>query len=114
MHQKQRKRGFTLVEIMIVVLVIGILAAIAIPNFLSARARAQTDSCIANLREIDDGIQEWAMASGKMAGDPVTMADISPSYVKTEPHCPFGNKTYAMTTVDVRPTCPNGGDHVLP
>ncbi len=55
----QRKSGFTLVEMMIVVAVIGLLAAIAIPNFVRARTTSQTNACINNLRQIDAAKQEW-------------------------------------------------------
>jgi len=56
-----RKAGFTLVEIMIVVAIIGLLCAIAVPSFLHARARSQQNACINNLRQIDSAINEWAL-----------------------------------------------------
>ena len=57
----QRGTGFTLVEIMIVVAIIGLLAAIAIPNFVSARARAQASACINNLKQIDGAASQFAL-----------------------------------------------------
>jgi len=60
-HTQSSKRGFTLIEIMIVVAIIGLLAAIAIPNFVHARSTSQQNACINNLRQIDGAKQEWAL-----------------------------------------------------
>src|SRR6188768_2701929 len=56
-----RRSGFTLVEIMIVVAIIGLLAAIAILNFMRARTKSQQNACVNNLRQVDGAIQQWAL-----------------------------------------------------
>ncbi len=101
-------RGFTLVEIMIVVAIIGMLATIAIPNYVKSREQAYKVTCISNLRQIDGAVQTWALAQRKDAGDAVTYEDIS-SYLRNAVVCPSGGKTFAdsytLTTVDDRPAC---------
>ena len=105
---KSRSAGFTLVEIMIVVAIIGLLASIAIPNFVKARTTAQMNACINNLRQIDGAIQQWALDLKKDAGQAVTLNDIS-SYLRNSVVCPSGGTTfddsYTITTVDAPPLC---------
>jgi prepilin-type N-terminal cleavage/methylation domain-containing protein len=113
-----RKGGFTLVEIMIVVAIIGMLAAIAIPNFVKARGDAQKTACINNLQQIEGAINTWALQNKKGNGDTVTLDDIKTSgFIKLDnqgniPGCPAGG-VYSVTTVDANPTCDKPG-HVMP
>ena len=104
-----RKKGFTLVEIMIVVAIIGLLAAIAIPNFVRARTTAQTQACIANLKQIEGATQVWMLDTGGAVGN-VNWAALVPTYIKRQPTCPAAG-TYTINTDP--PTCTAAG-HALP
>ena len=103
-----RQGGFTLVEIMIVVAIIGLLASIAIPNFVKARTTAQMNACISNLRQVDGAIQQWALDTKQGDTATVTAADVLP-YLKNAVVCPSGGKTfadsYSVSTVQARPAC---------
>jgi prepilin-type N-terminal cleavage/methylation domain-containing protein len=119
-----RKTGFTLVEIMIVVAIIGLLAAIAIPNFMHSRQVAQTNACISNLRCIDDAKMEWALEQRKQNTDTPLASDLQPYLGRAAagslPSCPVDAAqtfatSYAPQSVGARPVClilP--ATHVLP
>ena len=103
-RKARAERGFTLVEIMIVVLIIGILLAIAVPNFVKARESSRAKACLANLKQIAAAKEQWALDNNKRDGAKCTMEDLVPDYIKPEPVCPSGG-TYTVGDVGTNPTC---------
>ena len=110
----KKSKGFTLVEIMIVVLIIGILLAIAVPNFIKARESSRTRTCVANLRQIEAAKEQWAMEMKKTSADTPAWADLvgAAAYMKAQPSCPSGGN-YTIGDVATNPSCSIGGTHTL-
>ena len=107
-------------EIMIVVMIIGLLACIAIPNWVHARTNSQTNTCINNLRQIDAAKQQWAMETKQATNATPLFTDISP-YLKAVVMCPSGGPnvtfgtSYTIGDVATKPACQlYPGTHTLP
>ena len=105
------RRGFTLIEIMIVVLIIGILLAIAGPNFAHARDTSKAKTCIEHLHKIQYAKENWAMDNNKGVTETPVGDDLWPAggdgYLKREPLCPSGG-TYTIGDINTLPVCSEG------
>ncbi len=107
---------------MIVVAIIGLLAAIAIPNFAKARALSRTKACVNNLRLIDGAVQQWALEKNQKNGATVVDNEVYAYLGRgnetsgVAPTCPEGNIAYVLPAVGTIPPCPNVAtytNHVL-
>ena len=129
------KKGFTLVEIMIVVAIIGLLAAIAIPSFMKARTTSQKNACINNLRQIESAKDQYAIEKGGTNGQLIeaegtvftNLVGGASGYIKAYPACPASDSTlakgvlgratadYTVNVIGTNPVCRKvAATHVLP
>ena len=106
-------RGFTLVEIMIVIAIIGLLVSIAVPNYMKHREYAQTQACIRNLSQIEAAKQIWGVENRKTSSSVANEVDlIGPTlYIKVMPVCPAGGN-YDLKTIGENVTC-SVNEHIL-
>jgi prepilin-type N-terminal cleavage/methylation domain-containing protein len=104
-----KTKGFTLVEIMIVVALIGILGAIAVPNYLISRKKSLMNSCIANLKEIEGAKLQVSFAHTNMSDLNVLFG--ASAYIKVTPVCPLSKLEYIVGEMNEPPVCPNPTTH---
>lgn len=106
----KREKGFTLIELMVVILIIAILVAIAVPVFNIARTAAYRRTCQANLRTLDGAVQTYNATEDAWPSGVAVL--VSGEYVKEEPTCPVDDDSYTYSTSDHDFTCPNNNTTV--
>jgi prepilin-type N-terminal cleavage/methylation domain-containing protein len=118
MRPRLKRNGFTLIEVLVVVMVIGILAAIAVGVYTKARENSRRWSCIANMKAIDGAKMQWALENNKSPTDAPTEEEVLSYMINDKmPRCPSGGGVYEITPVDERTVCPNVDEfpnHVQP
>ena len=111
----------TLVEVMIVICILGLIIAVALPNFLRARREASAKLCLVNLKQIEAAKERWSFSSGAALDEEIYMTDLVPDFIKSPPSCPCEG-VYTIGTITEEPTCSIGtndtaeifDDHELP
>jgi prepilin-type N-terminal cleavage/methylation domain-containing protein len=100
------QRGFTLVEVMIVVGLVGLLAVLAVPNALRSRTTASKQLCISNLRQIESAKEQWAVENKRSGSDVALDSDLfgRDKYIRNKPKCPEGG-TYTISSNQEKPVC---------
>ncbi len=104
--EKGSLTGFTLVEIMVVVGIIGLILSMAIPNFINARKKTRAKVCVNNLHQIHGAKQQWALDNDKAESEVPTSVHLS-CYLEEWPSCP-SDGTYEIKRIDTVPTCSIG------
>jgi prepilin-type N-terminal cleavage/methylation domain-containing protein len=102
----RRREGFTLIEIMIVVAIMGLILGIALPAFLKSRTQARKQVCIENISQIESAKQQWGLETNHKEGDAPPEGEIfgDNAYIKKKPNCPAGG-TYDLKVVGTVTTC---------
>ena len=108
--RRRRQSGFTIVEIMIIVLILGILLMVAVPDFSRVRELSHSKSCVDNLKKIDAAKQQYSLAHKLMSGAPdpgldaLTGSAGASAYLKEKPVCP-SNGAYVVNAIGLAPAC---------
>lgn len=110
--QPPGKAGFTVVEILFVLVIVVVLMGVFLPRYAKARAAARAQACINNMAQAQSAKESWALMSKKKAADPVAWSDITPYLKYGVPVCPAGG-TYTLGVAGTDITCSVPG-HALP
>ena len=111
MFRQKGSGGYTLIEILIVVMIIGILLAIAVPSMFNASERARANACRANLRQIQSAKEQWALVNRRPGTAIPGWGQLVPQFLQRVPECPSGG-TYTIGNMGTNPTC-NVTGHTL-
>src|SRR5688572_13181182 len=101
MKHSRRTSAFTLVEVMIVVSIIGLLAAVSIPNYVKTREISHRKACMANLKQLEGAVQNWALETHKASGVAILTGELfgPTAYIRREMVCPAGGNPYVFGRV---------------